>query len=423
MIYWWKDSFFSDDLRKRLNDRAADETVASFFLYLNICTSCGVIAAWFGLSLNAVIDYLLLSYIGLLLPLVVYVILLRRTSSRNNLPHFSLVGDLNLLTLTIFNEFANSQLQSTNLSLIVVGGIFATVTLARSAFVQFVVTKTLIFTLIIFLILTSSSSTSGSLLPIFLVIGAYLVIMMNAYWLYLSQIRQIHQTLNTESLSQQLKIEQDLSERLFVFIGHDLRQPLNAIEMLLFSLKSESSTITQAREGVSSAKRLIDNILQIATYRNGEITVDRKSIAVSKLFEEVNNEYFHLAKAKNSELRIVNSSLSVFADKALLGRAVKNLVSNAISYAPNAKILLGIRRRKNGIAIWIVDQGEGLHTKTQQRLSTNKPMQTENLSSKGFGLGLSIANEFIKANGAQMNIRATPKKGSTIEIFFPNCLA
>ena len=81
---------------------------------------------------------------------------------------------------------------------------------------------------------------------------------------------------------------------------------------------------------------------------------------LDRLMRQIGTDFLPMAAAKNLELVIVPSSLVVKTDRNLLRRLIQNLVSNAIKYTRNGKILVGVRRRDSCAELQVIDTGIGI---------------------------------------------------------------
>src|SRR5690606_27155446 len=83
-------------------------------------------------------------------------------------------------------------------------------------------------------------------------------------------------------------------------------------------------------------------------------------LPLSEVLERLEVEFQPLAREKRLDLRILPTSLWVASDRRLLRRLLQNLVSNAIKYTPNGRVLLGVRRRGRQLSVEVHDTGPGI---------------------------------------------------------------
>jgi signal transduction histidine kinase len=105
----------------------------------------------------------------------------------------------------------------------------------------------------------------------------------------------------------------------------------------------------------------------------------------------------------------------VFFDPAQLGRALDNMIINALQHTPNGgQIAISMTRIKDTLRIVVADTGSGVASTVRDNLfepfASGRP--------DGTGLGLAIAREIAEAHGG--SIRTVPSiSGATFEINLP----
>lgn len=107
----------------------------------------------------------------------------------------------------------------------------------------------------------------------------------------------LNQSIQAEQLAnQELQRVHELREKIIRHIGHDLRQPINALSYSLFNIDERNFSATQkdkmsiVNQSVDTANYLIDEILQISTYRKTELTVNREVFVIGVLLLAVKRE-------------------------------------------------------------------------------------------------------------------------------------
>ena len=110
---------------------------------------------------------------------------------------------------------------------------------------------------------------------------------------------------------------------------------------------------------------------------------------------------------RGSTLAFVPCSLTVRSDRRLLRRLLQNLVSNAIKYTPQGRVLVGCRRRGGKLASRCWDTGLGIpaskQTRRVQRVPAPRPGRT---AARGLGLGLSIVERIARVLDHPIRLRS-----------------
>ena len=110
-----------------------------------------------------------------------------------------------------------------------------------------------------------------------------------------------------------------------------------------------------------------------------------------------------------------------FADSALLERALRNLIENAIRYTRSGGVLVGLRRRGARVRIDVVDTGLGvpserLHDIFEEFVQINNPGRELEL---GLGLGLAIVSRIAKLLNATIEVNSKEGRGSRFSVVLP----
>jgi CheY-like chemotaxis protein len=105
----------------------------------------------------------------------------------------------------------------------------------------------------------------------------------------------------------------------------------------------------------------------------------------------------------------------------LLRRILHNLIANAFRYASPGKVLLGCRRFNQCVSIEVIDTGPGIALEKQHLVFEQfTQLNTINAnSSKGLGLGLSIAKSFSQLLEQPLSLRSSLNKGCNFSIRVP----
>ena len=100
-----------------------------------------------------------------------------------------------------------------------------------------------------------------------------------------------------------------------------------------------------------------------------------------------------------------------------LMRVVANLVSNAIKYTPQGRILIGLRRHGTGHRVEVHDTGPGLSGAAfEQALLRNERLDRDRATAEGTGLGLSVVREIADVNDWQITSCAHRRSGASIRV-------
>ena len=238
---------------------------------------------------------------------------------------------------------------------------------------------------------------------------------------------------NTD-LVEQLQIKNKKAEsanaaktRFLAAASHDLRQPLHAMSIFMNVLSENNKDPEQAvivdkiKKSSASLESLLESLLDISKLDAGVINIEVKPFKVQTMFDVLHNEFKTIAAEKGLKIHFVATSLSLNTDMQIIERILRNLISNAIRYTDNGRVLIGCRRKKNSVMLSVCDTGIGIE-KNKYDIIFEEFHQLENLSrdrSKGLGLGLSIVNRLTVLLGLELKLKSVPGKGTVFSVECP----
>ncbi|WP_440875771.1 ATP-binding response regulator [Thalassotalea sp. PLHSN55] len=232
----------------------------------------------------------------------------------------------------------------------------------------------------------------------------------------------------------QVEIAKEIAEkankdksRFLAAASHDLRQPLHAMSLLLDAIRycdekqQRLGLYEKLEQSVHSLGELFNALLDISKIDANTIDVQPTAFYVSDIFEKVVHEFELEAKHKQLNLSFRSSNIVVNTDPLWLERVLRNLVSNAIRYTDQGKILLACRRSGGNCLIQVWDSGKGIE-KSKQELIFQEFVQLHNPErnrNKGLGLGLAIVKRLCDLLNYQIKLRSVENKGSVFSLTLP----
>lgn len=214
--------------------------------------------------------------------------------------------------------------------------------------------------------------------------------------------------------------------RFLAAASHDLRQPMHALNlyhgaMENVELSSEAQLLlSYARQCAVAMDDMFTVLLDMSRLDAGDVTPTLKTFPVRQLLERIRVEFEPPAKEKGLNLRVVQSSLFIRTDPALAERIVRNLVSNAVRYTHQGKILVGCRRRGKVLRLAVFDTGAGIPLDKQQ-LVFEEYFQLSNPErdrTKGLGLGLAIVRRVANLLEVPIALQSKLGRGSMFAVDF-----
>lgn len=213
-------------------------------------------------------------------------------------------------------------------------------------------------------------------------------------------------------------------------LAHDLRSPLTRLKARIDKLQQGSVIDAADLEAVSAEAEsllgMLDTSLEITRAEAG-IGRDRfEEVDLSQMVADLADMYEPLAEDAGVELAVQPglTRVTALAHRQLLGRALANLIDNAMRYgAAGKRIELAVERHNGGARLVVGDHGPGIPTAQRRealrrfgRLDAARGRQGQRL--QGAGLGLSLAGAVARLHGGTLTL-ADNKPGLLVAIDLP----
>ncbi len=200
--------------------------------------------------------------------------------------------------------------------------------------------------------------------------------------------------------------------------SHDISQPLASLRFAIEVLKAQ-----QAQQPLAEH---IDRTIQYAQTLLQDVMQDCKNqhqapeqVSLGALFATLLATFSPQAQQKGLQLRVVDTAICLDTSYLVLQRILQNLLANAIRYSHQGNILLGVRRRRQGLEIQLWDQGPGLLPEQLHNLQQAFVQGANASAGTGIGLGLYIVNSLCQQLGYQLRVHAVLRRGSCFSIWIP----
>lgn len=216
---------------------------------------------------------------------------------------------------------------------------------------------------------------------------------------------------------------QDTNERLG-FLAHELRGKLNVARLAVEAIKRGTVGVAGATGAIldrslTAMRDLIDR--SFAEVRLGAgLPQRRERVQIAGLFEEVQIFAGLQVAAKGLKLavRLGDPGLAVYADRHTIASALSNLLQNAIKFTPTGgRIALTVHGSDARVLIEVADECGGLPSGAPEDLF--RPFTQRSGNRNGLGLGLSISQRGVEANGGKLYVRNRPGKGCVFTLDLP----
>lgn len=220
--------------------------------------------------------------------------------------------------------------------------------------------------------------------------------------------------------------------RFLANMSYEFRTPLTSIGGFAELLQSgvAGDLTDQAQDYVAAILAAVDrlrgqieSVLDLTQSEAGLLPIATEEIELLPLVTQVVREREDAIEENGLtlDLRGDRSAGKVMADARQLGRAIGNLIDNAIAATPReGRILVALSRRKQGARIVISDNGAGMKPSEMARALDGYRIGTDGKpEGRRGGLGLPLARQLIEAHGGRLDIQSEKGTGTTVTITLP----
>jgi PAS domain S-box-containing protein len=225
----------------------------------------------------------------------------------------------------------------------------------------------------------------------------------------------------------QLVAENRQKSRFLAAASHDLRQPLQTLNLLNRAAKRQAGgdasmlgLLDRQQLALDSMSALLASVLDISKLDSGGVTANPTACAIDEVLQRLRSDFEPQAAEKSLELAIERTTEGVQTDPELLRRLLGNLVSNAIRYTQRGQVRVSCVRQQDVVAIDIRDTGIGIPADQLDRVfeefyqvdrGTQRP--------EGLGLGLSIVRRLQQLLGCGLEVESGVGEGTTFRVKIP----
>jgi PAS domain S-box-containing protein len=223
---------------------------------------------------------------------------------------------------------------------------------------------------------------------------------------------------------QQLADANRAKSRLLAAASHDLRQPLQTLNLLNRAASRQAGdnaalrTILDRQQlALDTMSALLASVLDISKLDSGGVHPQPRVAPLSEVFLRLRSDFEPVAADKGVNLTVDNPVEGVHTDHELLRRMLANLLSNAIRYTDRGTVALRSVRDGNALRIQVQDTGIGIPADQLERVF-EEFYQIDHSSQRpeGLGLGLSIVQRYSALLRCPISVQSEVGVGTTFTV-------
>ena len=213
-------------------------------------------------------------------------------------------------------------------------------------------------------------------------------------------------------------------------ISHELKTPVGALSLLSEAIEEagkDSEAIQKFAKRIGpETKRLtnvIRDIIDLSQVQSDDPLASANAVEIDKVINDAIDAVQLLADLHSIEIIQVNApDVKIVGDDYQLVMAIRNLLSNAITFSPvNSRITVGAKLKDGVVEITVSDQGIGISLENQSRIFERfyRVDPARSRTTGGTGLGLAIVKHVCENHGGEVSLWSVPGQGSTFTLKFP----
>lgn len=239
-----------------------------------------------------------------------------------------------------------------------------------------------------------------------------------------------NEAIRVQAQAQELEKLNQLKDRIFSIIAHDLRGPLVNLSEVLKMLSNEQISSDEFRDIAPTMSKdiiyttdLLENILHWSRSQLKGFGIKKEFFNLRNLI--LNEINYHLPAATMKKINIIHDVFPgemVYADVLMIQIIVRNLLNNAIKFChEHCEIhITAVYQRNNQMLICFKDNGVGMAPGVVSKLFKNENITTRGTSNeKGTGLGLLVCRDFVNRNDGHIAVDSSEGKGAKFYITLP----
>jgi PAS domain S-box-containing protein len=206
-------------------------------------------------------------------------------------------------------------------------------------------------------------------------------------------------------------------------VGHDIRNPLQAMMSDVFLLKEllkpmpQMPTRVEVEESLDGLEKNIAYVNKIVADLQDYARPLKPEFSIIELSDVINNVLKTIALPDNVQLVVsIKAPNRIKTEATFIRRSLTNLMNNAIQAMPDGGTLtVSAEEQHNSVVITVADTGVGIPDEVKPKLFS--PMMTT--KSKGQGLGLAVVKRLIEGIGGSVTVESEVNRGTKFMIELP----
>jgi signal transduction histidine kinase len=215
---------------------------------------------------------------------------------------------------------------------------------------------------------------------------------------------------------------------LMTSLSHDLRTPIANLRAMVEAIddgivrdpETLAAYTAEMRRSVMALVTMVDDLFELAQVDAAEFALDARSVPLAEAVRGALDLCRPEAAEKRIRLEVNLGAAAASPCSPKLVRVVHSLLDNAVRYTPaGGRVTLHAGLDAAGIALSVQDSGPGIAADELPRVFEAFWRADPARSSRGSGLGLTLAKRIVEALGGHIEASSNPDRGSRFDVTVP----
>jgi signal transduction histidine kinase len=228
-----------------------------------------------------------------------------------------------------------------------------------------------------------------------------------------------------------LKAVDSLRRELIANVSHDLRSPMAVIHGYVETFMMKKDVLTEEEktqyldaiiQNSNKLNKLVGDLFELSKLEAQQMRLHKEPILINEMLHEMCGQFSILARKNNIEIHsaIPEKMPSIMVDSSLIGRAIQNILDNAIKFTEsNGVIEVQTEIKGEKLHIAVSNTGTGISTTDIPHVFDRYYKANTNASAQSTGLGLAIAKKIIQLHSGEISVKSILGQRTTFSIEIP----
>jgi len=231
-------------------------------------------------------------------------------------------------------------------------------------------------------------------------------------------------------IAEKLKEIDESKTQLLSNISHDLKTPLAVIMLNVNNLltgvygelaEKQTDHLARIKNKCNELNGLVSDLLDLSRIALGTISLQKQTVSLREVIEEVVSGLEHQAEAKGISLKSsCDDALKIIVDPDRLKRILNNLLDNALKFTESGSVMVDVSSGGDDVEISVSDTGIGIPESENKNIFDRFYRVSSAENTRGAGLGLAITKSLVELHGGKIGVESEVGQGSRFYFSLPN---